>query len=93
MTSPEIVATESLVFLVVGLKRFFKAPFAYFLVDKVSSAILSQIIKDSIILIAEAGFHVQALTCDGSYVNQAAMAISFAIPCYIILGRFLVNAT
>ena len=74
MTSPETVATESLVFLVVGLKRFFKAPFAYFLVDKVSSAILSQIIKDSIILIAEAGFHVQALTCDGSYVNQAAMA-------------------
>ena len=64
-------ATESLVLMIVGQRKFFKHPIAYFLVDKIDAKLQSTIITDGISLLTDAGFNVVAVVCDGAFSNQA----------------------
>lgn len=67
----DTLATEALVFMVVGLKKHFKLPIGYFLIDKISSDSQAQILRNAITLVTEAGHSVVAVVCDGNYTNQA----------------------
>ena len=70
ISADDTLATESLVSLIVGLKKFFKVPIGYFLIDKITAAQQAQMLRDAIIHVTNAGFNVEALTCNGSYTNQ-----------------------
>ena len=69
--SDDKLASESLAFLVVGLKSFFKIPFGYFLIDKINAERQAILVKDALYILGMAGFNVHAVVCDGSYTNQA----------------------
>ena len=71
IASDDALASESLTFLAVGLKKFFKVPFGYFPIDKIDASQQAQLVKDGISLLSEAGFNVEAVVCDGSFTNQA----------------------
>ena len=70
---PEVeddLATEALVFLIVGLKSHFKHPVAYFLQKKCSAVVQVQLIRDCISLLHDEGLCVHSLIFDGTYTNQ-----------------------
>ncbi|GFS26498.1 THAP domain-containing protein 9 [Elysia marginata] len=71
IASDDALASESLTFLAVGLKKFFKVPFGYFPIDEIDALQQAQLVKDGISLLSEAGFNVEAIVCDGSFTNQA----------------------
>ena len=71
IASDDALASESLTFLAVGLKKYFKVPFGYFPIDKIDASQQAQLVKDGISLLSEAGFNVEAVVCDGSFTNQA----------------------
>ena len=64
------LATEALVFLIIGLKAHFKHPVAYFLQNKCSAAVQAQLIRDCISLLHDEGLCVHSLIFDGTYTNQ-----------------------
>ena len=77
------LATEALVVMVVGMKKHFKHPIGYFLIDKISGGTQAQIVRDAISLVTEAGHSVIAVVCDGNYSNQAtatALGCDFSDP-------------
>lgn len=59
------VATEALVILVVGLVGHWKAPIAYFLTSKLSSAVQGELLRQVIVEIQSVGLIVVALVMDG----------------------------
>ena len=70
---PEVeddLATEALVFLIVGLKSHFKHPVVYFLQNKCSAMVQVQLIRDYISLLHDEGLCVHSLIFDGTYTNQ-----------------------
>ena len=71
----ESLAKEALVFMAVGLKKHFKVPIAYFLIDKLSASTQAQIVKDAVILLTEAGHCVRAVVCDGNFTNQSTAEV------------------
>ena len=62
----ETLAIEALVFQIVALRGNFKCAVGYFFVDKISSEILSKLIKMCIIKLYESGIHVHNVTFDGT---------------------------
>ena len=61
IASPEVeddLATEALVFLIIGLKTHFKHPVAYFLQNKCSAAVQAELIRDCISLLHDEGLCV-----------------------------------
>ena len=71
--SSEELATESLVFMVVGLTgRSWKSVIGYFLCNKISGCVLSQLVKTALSLLADAGLTTLSVVWDGTYVNQEA---------------------
>jgi hypothetical protein len=69
----DVEAKEALVFLLVSLKRAWKWPIAYFLVNKTSLAILCQLIKNVLILCREYNLRVHSVTFDGDACNCSAI--------------------
>jgi hypothetical protein len=70
------LATEALVFMVVGLTGHWKYPVAYYLVDHLPGSVQAEIIKQLIcVLTTEAGLDVHGVVCDGSYANQATASL------------------
>ena len=70
---PEVeddLATEALVFLIIGLKSHFKHPVVYFLQNKCSAVVQVQLIRDCISLLHDEGLCVHSLIFDGTYTNQ-----------------------
>ena len=63
------LASEALVFLLVGLRRHWKCPLAYFLTDKSSSDVQARLVSIALAKAAEAGFSVRCVTCDGASAN------------------------
>ena len=63
-------ATEALVFINVGLTGHWRHPIAYFLQNKCSVMVQTQLIRDCTGLLSEQGMTVHALVFDGSYTNQ-----------------------
>ena len=67
--STEDQATEALVFLVVGLKHFWKCPIGYFLTNKLNGDAQASLIRSALSLLADHGFQVWSVTCDGTSSN------------------------
>ena len=70
---PEVctdLATDALVFMIVGLSGHFKHPTGYVLYIKLTASVQAQLIKDYISLLHAVGLHVFALVFDGHFTNQ-----------------------
>ena len=78
------LATEALVFMVVGLTGHWKYPVAYFLADHLAGDVQAEIIKQLICVLTNAGLKVHGVTCDGSYANQYT---STKLGCTLIPGH------
>ena len=72
---PEDLATEALVFMVVGITDHFKHPIAYFLQNKCTVPVQGQLIKDGISLLHGAGLNVLAVVFDGCPTNQSTAKV------------------
>lgn len=68
-TESERLASEALVFLIVSLKDKFKCPVAYFLVDKLSAEVQSQLIETCITKLSNIGINILNVTFDGAQSN------------------------
>jgi DNA transposase THAP9 len=65
----EQLASEVLVILLVGLKKKWKCPVGYFLINKISSTVQCELVRTALIMSAEAGLRVWTVTCDGAAAN------------------------
>ncbi|KAG0445068.1 hypothetical protein HPB47_026624 [Ixodes persulcatus] len=65
------MATEALVFMVVGLASALKIPIGYFLINAASGKLLKSLLEDAIAAVEECGLHVKAVVCDGLGANVA----------------------
>ena len=63
--------TETMVFMVCGITGHWKHPIAYFLQNKLSASVKTQLIKDCIGLLHLENLYVMALVFDGAYNNQS----------------------
>lgn len=63
------LATEALVFLLVGTRSHWKCPIGYFLGNKTNAEIQSKLVSKALELAAEAGLKVWSITADGTAVN------------------------
>ena len=67
---PEVstdLATDALVFMIVGLSGHFKHPIGYVLYNKLTASVQTQLIQDCIRLLHGVGLHVFALVFDGHF--------------------------
>ena len=70
---PEVstdLASNALVFMIVGLSGHFKHPISYVLYNKLTASVQAQPIKDCRSLLHGVGLHVFALVFDGHFTNQ-----------------------
>lgn len=65
----EELATEALVFQIVSYTEKFKCPIAYFLVNKLSADLMSEIVRVCLLKLFSVGVLVRSVTCDGAAVN------------------------
>ena len=63
------LASEALVFLLVGTRSTWKCPIAYFLADKMSAKDQAKLVSTSLEKAAKAGLKVWSVTADGTAVN------------------------
>lgn len=66
---PEGLVTEVLVFMIVSLCGNFKCSTAYFLVNKISSELQSEIIKVCLQKLHQVGVYIHSVTYDGAVTN------------------------
>lgn len=71
--SHETPATETLVFMLVGLNGKWKWPIGYLLQSKSTATIQAQLITTAIIMAKESGARVWGVTCDGTTTNISTM--------------------
>ena len=62
----EEYASEALVFMLTGLKTYWKCPVGYFLTNKCNSEIQTSLLKNCLSLVADHGLRVWSVTCDGT---------------------------
>ena len=65
----EEYASEALVFMLTGLKTYWKYPVGYFLTNKCNSKIQTSLLKNCLSLAADHGLRVWSVTCDGTSKN------------------------
>ena len=65
------LATEALVFMISSISGHWKHPIAYFLQNKISAEVLTQLIQDCIGLLHAEHLNVLALVFDGTFGNQS----------------------
>ena len=63
------LASEALVFLLVGTRSHWKCPIGYFLADKISAKDQAKLVSTSLEKAAKAGLKVWSVTADGTAVN------------------------
>ena len=66
---PETLASEALVFLLVGTRSHWKCPTGYFLCDKMAANVQAQLVTMALEMAAESGLRVCSITADGTSVN------------------------
>ena len=62
-------ATEALVIMAVGLVGHWKAPIAYFLTNKLTADVQTELVKQAIVAVHDSGLKVVALVLDGLSTN------------------------
>jgi hypothetical protein len=73
--SPETMASEALVFALVGLRSHWKCPIAYFLINKLSASVQAELVRKALVLTAEIGLKVWCITSDGTSSNVATFKL------------------
>ena len=68
---PDSAAQNALFLMAVGMKKPWSYPIGYFLTNRMSSDVLTQIVLNGINLLTEAGMEVHAVTFDGCAKNLA----------------------
>ena len=68
---PDSAAQNALFLMAVGMRKSWSYPIGYFLTNKMSSDVLTQIVTNGINLLTEAGMEVYAVTFDGCAKNLA----------------------
>lgn len=58
---------------IVSYTTKFKCPVAYFLVNKLSSDVLSEMIRNCLVKLYDVGVTVRSITCDGASENIQAL--------------------
>ena len=81
----DTVATEALLFMLVGMRSNWKYPIGYVLIEKISSENLTCLVSKALRLSNERNIKVRSVTCDGTSTNFSAMT---SLGCKI--GRTLV---
>jgi len=71
----ETLATEALVFILVGLNGKWKLPIGYFFLNKITAVTQAELVKTALTLTDNAGLTIWGITCDGAYSNLATMKI------------------
>jgi hypothetical protein len=71
----DVLASEALVFLLVGARSHWKCPIGYFLVDKISAKDQAMLVSKSLEMAAKAGLKVWSVTADGTAVNLRTFEI------------------
>ena len=69
------LATEALVFLLVGTRSHWKCPIGYFLGNETNAEIQSKLVSKALELAAEAGLKIWSMTADGTAVNLATFEL------------------
>ena len=69
------LASEALVFLLVGTRSHWKCPIGYFLIDKISAKDQAMLVSKSLEKAAKAGLKVWSVTADGTAVNLRTFEI------------------
>ncbi len=72
---PETLASEALVFLLVGARTHWKCPIGYFLGNKISARIQAQLLTTALVMAAESGLRVWSITADGTSVNLSTFSL------------------
>lgn len=72
---PETLASEALVFLLVGARTHWKCPIGYFLGNKISARIQAQLLIRALEMAAESGLRVWSITADGTSVNLSTFSL------------------
>jgi hypothetical protein len=72
---PETLASEALVFLLVGARTHWKCPIAYFLGNTISARIQAQLLITALEMAAESGLRVWSITADGTSVNLSTFSL------------------
>lgn len=67
--NPDTVATEALVFLLVGSRSNWKCPIGYFLTNKTTGITQAKLVRLALEKAADAGLRVWSITADGTSVN------------------------
>ena len=67
------VATDVLVFMLVGLTGHWKLPVGYFLVNHSGKEILLNLLTECLNRVHETGCRVMSIVCDGSFTNQSVI--------------------
>ena len=73
----EDLASEALGFLLVGLRSHWKTPIGYFLTNKTNAIIQTLLVKFALSLVADYGFRVWSLTCDGTTNNFGTLQVAW----------------
>ena len=71
--NPDVVATEALVFMLVGLKGHWKTPIGYVLCNSTNATNISSLISKALQLASSHGIYVHNVTSDGLPANLDAM--------------------
>ncbi|CAB4038383.1 THAP domain-containing 9, partial, partial [Paramuricea clavata] len=66
---PETLASEALVFILVGTRNRWKCPIGYFLADKMNAKTQAQLVRMALEKAADAGLRVWSITAHGTSVN------------------------
>ena len=69
--NPETIATEAVVFQLVGARSHWKCPIEYFLADKMSSKSQAQFVRMALEKAAKAWLRVWFITTDGTAVSTS----------------------
>jgi hypothetical protein len=75
LEAPQVIASEAVVFLLVGLRSHWKQPIGYFLTDKASAATQSSLINTALTKASAAGLKVWCVTSDGTSTNISTYKI------------------
>ena len=68
-STPTKLASEALVFLLVGTRAHWKCPIGYFLIDKITAKDQANLVLKALELAAKADLKVWSVTADGTAVN------------------------
>ena len=73
LDDPEEIASEAIVFMLVGMRKHWKYPVGYVLANKINADNLHCLIRKSLDLSVEHNIKVRAVTMDGTSTNFSAM--------------------